>query len=136
MTVHTPISALTLERSAFVAGQARNRALLLLPMSRTPALRLNSLAVKKTIFKGESEVPKALDAFMSASLRRLRYRSLPIVFLFVIVAGLPLAAQDDITHRKTRRPVQWLIHHRPGLESVELPERALLWRTTRQPGTL
>jgi len=58
-----------------------------------------------------------------------------IVFLFVIVAGLPLAAQDDITTQKRDVRVQWLIHHRPGLESVELPERRCL-AYYRQPGTL
>ena len=40
---------------------------------------------------------KALYAFLSASLRQLPLSISALLFLFAIAAGLPLAAQDDIT---------------------------------------
>jgi hypothetical protein len=48
-------------------------------------------------FKGESKVQIALYAFVSASLRRLPLSISAVLFLFAIAAGLPLAAQDDIS---------------------------------------
>jgi Alginate export len=42
-------------------------------------------------------VQKALYAFLSSSLRRLPQSISAVLFLFAIAAGLPLAAQDDIT---------------------------------------
>jgi hypothetical protein len=42
-------------------------------------------------------VQKALYAVLSASLRRLPLSISSVLFLFAIAAGLPLAAQDDIT---------------------------------------
>ena len=40
---------------------------------------------------------KALYAVLSASLSRLPLSISSVLFLFAIAAGLPLAAQDDIT---------------------------------------
>jgi hypothetical protein len=42
-------------------------------------------------------VQKALSVFLSASLRRLPLSVPAVLFLFALAAGLPLAAQDDIT---------------------------------------
>jgi hypothetical protein len=42
-------------------------------------------------------VQKALSVFLSASLRRLPLSISAVLFLFVLAAGHPLAAQDDVT---------------------------------------
>jgi hypothetical protein len=47
--------------------------------------------------EGESKVRNALYAVLSVSLRRLPLSISDVFFLFAIAAGLPLAAQDDVT---------------------------------------
>ena len=78
---------------------------------------------------------KSSLCFPVCSLRRLPLSIMSVLFLFAIAAGLPLAAQDDITTQNATSALQRRIHHRPGLEPVELPERRGL-AYYRQPGAL
>ena len=61
------------------------------------AMVLRSEPIQLPKIQGESKVPKALYAFLSASLRRLPLSISAVFFLFAVGACLPLAAQDDIT---------------------------------------
>ena len=64
-----------------------------------------------------------------------RYPSSAVLFLFAIAAGLPLAAQDDLTTQNATSGYNGVYHHRAGLKPVELSERRGL-AYDRQPGAL
>jgi len=55
------------------------------------------IPIQLAVPERESKVPNAHTAFTSATLRRLPQAMIILLFLLTLAAGLPLAAQDDIT---------------------------------------
>jgi hypothetical protein len=84
------------------------------------------------IFKGESKVQKALYAVMSASLRRLPLSIFAVLFLFALAAGLPLAAQDDITTQNATSALDGAYITGPASNPLSFLNGAA-WRTTGNP---
>jgi len=82
-------------------------------------------------FKGESKVQN-LYAVISASLRRLPLSSSAVLFLFVIVAGSPLAAQDDITTQNATSAYNGAYLTGPEANPLSFLNGAA-WRTTGNP---
>ena len=77
-------------------------------------------------------MPRALDAFMSASLRRLPLSISAVLFLFAIAAGLPLAAQDDITTQNATSGYNGAFITGPASNPLSFLNGAA-WRTTGNP---
>jgi len=77
-------------------------------------------------------VPKALDAFKSASLRRLPVSISVVLLLFATAAGLPLAAQDDITTQNATSAYNGAFIAGPASNPLSFLNGAA-WRTTGNP---
>ncbi len=75
---------------------------------------------------------KALYAVMSASLRRLPLSISAVLFLFAIAAGLPLAAQDDITTQNATSGYNGAYITGPASNPLSFLNGAA-WRTTGNP---
>ena len=73
-----------------------------------------------------------LYAVVSASLRRLPLSSSAVLFLFVIVAGSPLAAQDDITTQNATSAYNGAYLTGPEANPLSFLNGAA-WRTTGNP---
>ncbi|MGP8226666.1 MAG: alginate export family protein [Terracidiphilus sp.] len=69
---------------------------------------------------------------MSASLRRLPLSISEVVFLFAITAGLPLAAQDDITTKNATSALNGAYLTGPASNPLSFLNGAA-WRTTANP---
>ena len=74
----------------------------------------------------------ALYAFVSASLRRLPLSISAVLFLFALAAGLPLAAQDDITTQNSTSAVNGAYITGPEANPLSFLNGAA-WRTTGNP---
>ena len=74
----------------------------------------------------------ALYAFVSASLRRLPLSISGVLFLFALAAGLPLAAQDDITTQNSTSAVNGAYITGPEANPLSFLNGAA-WRTTGNP---
>jgi len=101
-------------------------------LSRTRLLQLDfreSSHATSHNSKGEFKVPKALDALISASLRRLPLSIAAVLFLFAIAAGLPLAAQDDVTTRNATSAFNGAYITGPASNPLSFLNGAA-WRTT------
>ncbi|MGA2832437.1 MAG: alginate export family protein [Terracidiphilus sp.] len=77
-------------------------------------------------------MPKALDAFKSASLRRLPVSISVVLLLFATAAGLPLAAQDDITTQNATSAYNGAFIAGPASNPLSFLNGAA-WRTTGNP---
>jgi hypothetical protein len=77
-------------------------------------------------------VQKALYAVLSASLRRLPLSISAVLFLFAIAAGLPLAAQDDITTQNATSGYNGAFITGPASNPLSFLNGAA-WRTTGNP---
>jgi hypothetical protein len=77
-------------------------------------------------------VQKALYAVTSASLRRLSLSISTVLFLFAIAAGLPLAAQDDITTQNATSGYNGVFITGPSSNPLSFLNGAA-WRTTGNP---
>jgi hypothetical protein len=77
-------------------------------------------------------VQKALYAFLSASLRQLPLSISALLFLFAIAAGLPLAAQDDITTQNATSGYNGAFLTGPSSNPLSFLNGAA-WRTTGNP---
>ena len=75
---------------------------------------------------------KALDAFMSASLRRLPLSISAVLFLFAIATSLPLIAQDDITTQNATSAYNGAFIAGPASNPLSFLNGAA-WRTTGNP---
>ena len=74
----------------------------------------------------------ALYAFVSTSLRRLPQSISAVVFLFAIAAGLPLAAQDDVTTQNATSGFHGVYITGPASNPLSFLNGAA-WRTTGNP---
>ena len=74
----------------------------------------------------------ALYAFVSASLRRLPQSITAVVFLFAITAGLPLAAQDDVTTQHATSGYNGVYLTGPANNPLSFLNGPA-WRTTGNP---
>jgi hypothetical protein len=77
-------------------------------------------------------VQKALNAVPSASLRWLPLSITAVVFLFAIAAGLPLAAQDDLTTQNATSGFNGAFITGPASNPLSFLNGAA-WRTTGNP---
>ena len=75
---------------------------------------------------------KALYAVVSASLRRLPLPIAAVFFLFAVAAGLPLAAQDDITTQNATSAYNGAYLTGPEANPLSFLNGAA-WRTTGNP---
>ena len=77
-------------------------------------------------------MPKALYSFFSASLRQLPLTISAVLFLFAFAAGLPLAAQDDITTQNATSGYNGVFITGPSSNPLSFLNGAA-WRTTGNP---
>jgi len=77
-------------------------------------------------------VQKALHAVTSASLRRLSLSISAVLLLFAIAAGLPLAAQDDLTTQNATSGYNGVFITGPSANPLSFLNGAA-WRTTGNP---
>jgi hypothetical protein len=77
-------------------------------------------------------VPRALCSVISASLRRLPLSISAVLFVFAVVAGLPLAAQDDITTQNATSGYNGAFITGPASNPLSFLNGAA-WRTTGNP---
>ena len=73
-----------------------------------------------------------ITLFAAASLRRLSLSSSAVLFLFAIAAGLPLAAQDDITMQNATSGFNGAYITGPASNPLSFLNGAA-WRTTGNP---
>jgi hypothetical protein len=77
-------------------------------------------------------VQKVLYAVPSAFLRRLPLSIPAVLFLFALAAGLPLAAQDDITTQNATSAFNGVFLTGPASNPLSFLNGAA-WRTTANP---